>query len=601
MNMGQDRQMQMVGGNGGNQFRQYARQNVGNLNGYNTVQNIRIQVVQNEVQNPSVKNVGNQNGLNVVPGTANQNANQNGNGNVVETRDEENAVVWDIDEIKEVNSNCILMANLQQVSTSGTQTDKAPFHDSNGSAESREELYFSNTSKTASVSKSVSKSISIPNEEFLDDTSPTIAQKFLNEVKSTIVTLKHVVKQNMTLDIHNWSSTAHQELQKIIKDEIFPIVNQVNARVQNFKIQFLKEAAKFVRDFKYLATKADESLAKHKSLEYEIERLLRVVFSQDIMLIVQSDSIVDTSNLQTELDRRKEKLVTWIIKKEKAYVVLWNNWYKKCEKCKYDKIHMIKLTKVIPKVGESNSLLKPVTSNSAPFTRESKVVKNDNVIALRIFRINPSKTSRVDNVMPNKPIKARVESTAKTRRPPLRSNTKNDRVPSTSNCSSIKNKDVELVIQNDKSEVVYAMCKQCLITANHDVCVLNYVNGINSRDDNQSANVSIVANQKKHKPKVKKPKTLGSKERFALPKPSKPRTCLRWSPTRIIFDLKGKIVASSELECQSESSKSDNAYSGCSKHMTGNLKLLINFVWKFLGTVRFGNDHIAAILGYGDL
>ncbi|GJX66991.1 retrovirus-related pol polyprotein from transposon TNT 1-94 [Tanacetum coccineum] len=41
--------------------------------------------------------------------------------------------------------------------------------------------------------------------------------------------------------------------------------------------------------------------------------------------------------------------------------------------------------------------------------------------------------------------------------------------------------------------------------------------------------------------------------------------------------------------------------SGCSKHMTGNLKLLINFVWKFLGTVRFGNDHVVTILGYGDL
>nr|GEZ98466.1 integrase, catalytic region, zinc finger, CCHC-type, peptidase aspartic, catalytic [Tanacetum cinerariifolium] len=35
--------------------------------------------------------------------------------------------------------------------------------------------------------------------------------------------------------------------------------------------------------------------------------------------------------------------------------------------------------------------------------------------------------------------------------------------------------------------------------------------------------------------------------------------------------------------------------------MTGNIKLLINFVWKFLGTVHFGNDHIVAILGYGDL
>nr|GFA91036.1 integrase, catalytic region, zinc finger, CCHC-type, peptidase aspartic, catalytic [Tanacetum cinerariifolium] len=41
--------------------------------------------------------------------------------------------------------------------------------------------------------------------------------------------------------------------------------------------------------------------------------------------------------------------------------------------------------------------------------------------------------------------------------------------------------------------------------------------------------------------------------------------------------------------------------SGCSKHMTGNLKLLINFVEKFLGTVKFRNDQIAPILGYGDL
>nr|GEW04957.1 hypothetical protein [Tanacetum cinerariifolium] len=35
--------------------------------------------------------------------------------------------------------------------------------------------------------------------------------------------------------------------------------------------------------------------------------------------------------------------------------------------------------------------------------------------------------------------------------------------------------------------------------------------------------------------------------------------------------------------------------------MTENLKLLINFVWKFMGTVRFGNDHVATILGFGDL
>nr|GEU44934.1 uncharacterized mitochondrial protein AtMg00810-like [Tanacetum cinerariifolium] len=40
--------------------------------------------------------------------------------------------------------------------------------------------------------------------------------------------------------------------------------------------------------------------------------------------------------------------------------------------------------------------------------------------------------------------------------------------------------------------------------------------------------------------------------------------------------------------------------SGCSKHMTGNRSQLMNFVSKFLGTVRFRNDHIARIMGYGD-
>nr|GFB29376.1 hypothetical protein [Tanacetum cinerariifolium] len=48
------------------------------------------------------------------------------------------AAIADLDEIKEVNANCILMANLQQASTSGTQTDSAPVYDTDGSAEVHE-------------------------------------------------------------------------------------------------------------------------------------------------------------------------------------------------------------------------------------------------------------------------------------------------------------------------------------------------------------------------------------------------------------------------------------------------------------------------------
>nr|GFC83278.1 hypothetical protein [Tanacetum cinerariifolium] len=90
MNMGQDRQMQMFGGNGGNQFRQYA----GNLNGYNEVENVKNQVAQN----PRGQNIGNQNGLIGVQGNGIQN--QIGNGNLVAARAKGNAAGQNANQIR---------------------------------------------------------------------------------------------------------------------------------------------------------------------------------------------------------------------------------------------------------------------------------------------------------------------------------------------------------------------------------------------------------------------------------------------------------------------------------------------------------------------
>nr|GFC91988.1 hypothetical protein [Tanacetum cinerariifolium] len=164
MNMGQERQMQMIGGNGGNQFRQYAWQNTGNLNGYNAVQNVGN---QNQIGN------GNLMAVRAEGNAAGHNGNQircyncRGIGHFVrdctvrpKRRDaaylqtqlliaqkeeagiqlqaEEYdlmAAAADLDEIEEVNANCILMSNLQQASSSGTQTDRAPIYDSDGSVE----------------------------------------------------------------------------------------------------------------------------------------------------------------------------------------------------------------------------------------------------------------------------------------------------------------------------------------------------------------------------------------------------------------------------------------------------------------------------------
>nr|GFB19260.1 retrovirus-related Pol polyprotein from transposon TNT 1-94 [Tanacetum cinerariifolium] len=148
-----------------------------------------------------------------------------------------------------------------------------------------------------------------------------------------------------------------------------------------------------------------------------------------------------------------------------------------------------------------------------------------------------------------------------------------------SECNNVK-----LTTQNVKSKVVCAMCKQCINSINHDVCLLNYVNGMTSRGKKQMANVSINEKQKKQQPKVKKTKKVGSIERLALPKPNKPRYFLRWSPTRRLFDLKGKIIASSESESQSNCSKGDNA---CTSNPLGpTIKRFPNFTFSLVEAAK---------------
>nr|GEU64100.1 integrase, catalytic region, zinc finger, CCHC-type, peptidase aspartic, catalytic [Tanacetum cinerariifolium] len=566
MNMGQDRQMQMVGGNGENQFRQYAGQNVGNLNGYNTIQNVRNQVVQN----PRVQNIGNQNGLIGVPGNANQNL--IGNGNLVAARAEENAAghngnqircynyrgvghftrnctvrprrrdaaylqtklliaqkeeagiqlqaeefdlmatAADLDKIEKVNANCILMANRQQASTSGTQTDKAPVYDSDGSAEVHD---------YANCNDNEIFNMFIQEERYTELLEP------IPEPRQVPQNDHNVISEN---DLRNSQLVVFcsPRASQTVKDENFPIVNQVDTKVQNFETQFLKEAAKFVGDFKYLAKEADDWKLK-------IERLLRAVFSQDIMFVVQKEFVVDTLNLQTELELTNER---------------FENSYKDIQQ---------KIERLRAQLGDLKGKSKDTSGVSDTLNHLSQKLENENVelefqTTLRpeghnlgaIQRMIGSPSASKSSRSKNKGVKVEDHH----RNLLLSKNSKH----MLSACNNFK-----LDSQNVYSKVVCAMCKQCLISVNHDQCLLNYVYDKNSRGKKQTANISIKENQKKRKPKVKKPKKVGFIKRLATPKPSKPRSFLRWSSTGRMFDLNGKITASSESKSQSDCSKGDNA------------------------------------------
>nr|GEV83334.1 hypothetical protein [Tanacetum cinerariifolium] len=158
MNMGQDRQIQMVGGNGGNQFRQYA----GNPTRYNDVTGNQNQIgngnlvavraegntAGNQIRCYNCRGVGHY-ARNCTVRPRRRDAAYLQTQLLIAQKEEAGiqlqaeeydlmAAAIDLDEIEEVNANCILMANLQQASTSGTQTDSAPVYDTDGSAEVHE-------------------------------------------------------------------------------------------------------------------------------------------------------------------------------------------------------------------------------------------------------------------------------------------------------------------------------------------------------------------------------------------------------------------------------------------------------------------------------
>nr|GFC03531.1 hypothetical protein [Tanacetum cinerariifolium] len=267
--------------------------------------------------------------------------------------------------------------------------------------------------------------------------------------------------------------TIHQVL------HVFPIVNQVDARLQNFEIQFLKEAAKFVRDFKSLAKEADSSLAKHKILELEIKRLLKAVKLENANVELEFqvfsyarenahlkttyknlfDSIsVSRVQTKTKIASLQNELQSNIYKTAKLRTQLFKKASDQQDNTqdtsKNTKFAKQPITEILPKIGETNALSKPVTSNSVSKPSVSKGVNNDKVIAPGMFRISPDKISREAKKVPNsasassrtKPITVSqsfvitkkgmnsnlngLSSTGldntKTRRPQPRSNTKND-------------------------------------------------------------------------------------------------------------------------------------------------------------------------------
>nr|GFA86477.1 retrovirus-related Pol polyprotein from transposon TNT 1-94 [Tanacetum cinerariifolium] len=180
-----------------------------------------------------------------------------------------------------------------------------------------------------------------------------------------------------------------------------------------------------------------------------------------------------------------------------------------------------------------------------------------------MFRINPDKTSREEKKVPN-------TVRASNRIKPI----------------TVSQPPVEAEVEEHHRNLLLSKNNKHISSACNNIKI--------DSQDNQKEKVSVKEIQMKYQPKVTKPKKVEHQKSLATPKSRKPRFLLRWSLTGKMFYKTGKIVASSESKSQSDCSNGDNT---CTSNA---IELKIK---RFPNSTSLldRNDHVAAILGFGDL
>ncbi|GJU41370.1 retrovirus-related pol polyprotein from transposon TNT 1-94 [Tanacetum coccineum] len=178
---------------------------------------------------------------------------------------------------------------------------------------------------------------------------------------------------------------------------------------------------------------------------------------------------------------------------------------------------------------------------------------------------------------------------------------------------------------NSNSNTSCKTCNKCLISVNHDQCVVRSEMFVKQSPATKVWRVKQVKQVWKATGKLfttighqwrptGRLLPLGDQWPLTRNTPPKVLPTKQWKPTGRLLPLGRQcpLVRSTALksDCMPADPQETIAPvvqivlwyldSGCSKHMTGDRSRLRNFVKKFIGTVRFGNDHFGAIMGYGD-
>ncbi|GJR33420.1 retrovirus-related pol polyprotein from transposon TNT 1-94 [Tanacetum coccineum] len=304
-------------------------------------------------------------------------------------------------------------------------------------------------------------------------------------------------------------------------------------------------------------------------------------------------------------------------------------------------------SKTVTRNNVSNDFSKTVTAQILP-QNIKPILKNTNVIALGMYKVhtepNQTRTPQLpqDIRKTNKRVSfsTGVIPNTSVSRPQLKSNRMGDRVMP--NNSQGKKQEVEdhrrnFKFSNNKTSVtacndslnaktsnvnfVCVTCGKCVLNDNHDLCVLHYINGMNSRtrqpiEPKHNVNQSVATSHKKivaTNSTVKKPRNIIRKLYQQVSK-----TCSWWYPkfTPPEYKWKPKSTIGNVNLNASMPLGNETRNANISKHMTPRCSTLSNTPLssnsfaaprhnsihrRLWGTVKLGNDQIAPILGYRDL
>nr|GEV86037.1 hypothetical protein [Tanacetum cinerariifolium] len=146
---------------------------------------------------------------------------------------------------------------------------------------------------------------------------------------------------------------------------------------------------------------------------------------------------------------------------------------------------------------------------------------------------------------------------------------------------------------NSNLDSICQTCNKFLTSSNHDMCVATCLQSVVATPST-CHNCTYVRKVKQ----VWKPKPI----RQEWKPTGKVLTTIghQWRPIGRILTLGKQCPLTRFTPPEVVSATQNKKRASCSKHMTGDRSRLMNFVKKFIGTVRFGNDHFGAIMGYGD-